>query len=77
MSCFVAVYSDLIYNYFPQNVDDVKFDVHVRRGAGVADIRHGEIRIVYNCFKQYSFVLTIFQCTVFKVVQVNIIIVMG
>ena len=47
MSYLVAVYSDSIYKYLPQNVDGVEFVVYVRRGAGVADIRRGEIRIDY------------------------------
>ena len=57
-------------------MDGVEFDVHVRRGAGVTDIRRGEIRIVLQIIvsKSTSFVLPLFQCTVFKV---NIIIVMG
>ena len=36
-------------------MDGVEFDVNVRRSAGVPDIRRGEIRIVYNCFKKYFF----------------------
>ena len=50
MSCLVAVYSDSIYKLLPQNVEDVEFDVHVRRGGGVANIRRGEIRIVLQLF---------------------------
>ena len=78
MSCLVAVYSDSIYKLLPQNVEDVEFDVHVRRGGGVANIRRGEIRIVLQLFlKSTSFVLPLCQCTVFKVVKVNIVIVLG
>ena len=50
MSCLVALYSDSIYKLLPQNVEDVEFDVHVRRGGGVANIRRGEIRIVLQLF---------------------------
>ena len=50
MSCLVALYSDSIYKLLPQNVEDFEFDVHVRRGGGVANIRRGEIRIVLQLF---------------------------
>ena len=43
--------------YLLQNVDGVEIDVHVRRGAGVADTRRGEIRIVLQLFQNYFFVL--------------------
>ena len=38
-------------------MDGVEFDVHVRRGASLTDIRRGEIRIILqlNCFKKYFF----------------------
>ena len=52
MSFLVALYSDSIYKYLPQNVDGVKFDVYVRCGAGVADIRCGDIRIVLQLFQK-------------------------
>ena len=52
MSCLVAVYLDSIYKYLPQNVDGVEFEVYVRRGAGGADIRCGEIRIVLQLFQK-------------------------
>ena len=42
--------------YLPHNVDGIEIDVHVRRGAGVADTRRGEIRIVLQLFKNYFFV---------------------
>ena len=34
----------------PHNVDGVEIDVHVRCGAGFADTRRGEIRIVLQLF---------------------------
>ena len=58
-------------------MDGVEFDVHVRRGDGDADIRRGEIRIDYfftSVSKNTYFVLPPSQCTVFKVVTINIII---
>ena len=33
--------------YLPQNVDGVEIDVHVRRGAGVADTE--AVKDMYNC----------------------------
>ena len=44
-------------------MDGVKFDVHVRRDAGVADIRCGEIRIVLQLFQKVllSFYLQTFS----------------
>ena len=46
------------------NVDGIEIDVHVRRGAGVADIRRSEIRIVLQLFQKYFFVLPEFYLIV-------------
>ena len=59
----------------PQKVDGVEFDVHVLRATGVADIRRCEIRIELCLYciiivsKSTSFVLSLFQCAVFKVLD--------
>ena len=51
------------------NVDGIEIDVHVRRGAGVADIRRSEIRIVLQLFQKYffRFARVLSHCNVFQV----------